>query len=85
MSEAWFHELVISLPLPSDVANFRHDGKNHRSAIKGELVDTGRRKLGAIIADHVHTGINTSIYPGRKLWPHVETLPGAIVQRDIES
>ncbi len=65
-------------------ANFRHDGKNHQSAIKGELVDTGRRKLGAIVGDHVHTGINTSIYPGRKLWPHTSTLPGAVVQRDIE-
>ena len=66
-------------------ANFRHDGKNHRSMIKGELVDTGRRKLGAIIADHVHTGINTSIYPGRKLWPYTSTLPGEIVSTDIET
>lgn len=65
-------------------ANFRHDGKNHSSMVKGELVDTGRRKLGAIIADHVHTGINTSIYPGRKMWPHTSTLPGEVVQRDIE-
>ena len=65
-------------------ANFRHDGKNHQSAIKGELIDTGRRKLGAIVGDHVHTGINTSIYPGRKLWPHTSTLPGSVVQRDIE-
>ena len=66
-------------------ANFRHDGKNHRSMVKGELVDTGRRKLGAIIGDHVHTGINTSIYPGRKLWPHTSTLPGEVVERDKES
>lgn len=66
-------------------ANFRHDGANHRSMIKGELVDTGRRKLGAIIGDHVHTGINTSIYPGRKLWPNTSTLPGQVVDRDIES
>ena len=66
-------------------ANFRHDGKNHSSMIKGELIDTGRRKLGAIVGDHVHTGINTSIYPGRKLWPHTSTLPGQVVQRDIEA
>ena len=65
-------------------ANFRHDGKNHSSLCKGELVDTGRRKLGAIIGDDVHTGINTSIYPGRKLWPHTSTLPGEIVKTDIE-
>ena len=65
-------------------ANFRHDGKNHYSLVKGELVDTGRRKFGAIIADDVHTGINTSIYPGRKMWPHTSTLPGAIVKTDID-
>jgi bifunctional UDP-N-acetylglucosamine pyrophosphorylase/glucosamine-1-phosphate N-acetyltransferase len=64
-------------------ANFRHDGKNHRSHVKDALIDTGRRKLGAIVGDHVHTGINTSIYPGRKLWPHTSTLPGQVVQRDL--
>jgi len=66
-------------------ANFRHDGANHRSVVKGALVDTGRRKLGAIVGDDVHTGINTSIYPGRKLWPHTSTLPGEVVRRDKES
>lgn len=64
------------------IANFRHDGKNHRSMYGGNLIDTGRRKLGAVIGDHVHTGINTSIYPGRKLWPHTSTLPGEIVKQD---
>lgn len=66
-------------------ANFRHDEGNHRSMVNGELVDTGRRKLGAIVGDGVHTGINTSIYPGRKLWPGTSTLPGEVVVRDIES
>lgn len=66
-------------------ANFRHDGKNHRSMVGGELLDTGRRKLGAIIGDGVHTGIHTAIYPGRKLWPHTSTRPGDIVQKDLQS
>jgi NDP-sugar pyrophosphorylase family protein len=64
-------------------SNFRHDGKNHRSMVEGELVDTGRRKFGAIVGDGVHTGIHTSIYPGRKLWPGTSTRPGEIVQRDV--
>jgi len=34
------------------------------------------------VGDHVHTGINTSIYPGRKLWPHTTTLPGEVVRTD---
>ncbi len=64
-------------------SNLRHDGKNHRSEVNGELVDTGRRKFGTIVGDHVHTGIHTAIYPGRKLHPHSSTRPGEIVQRDI--
>ena len=64
-------------------SNLRHDGRNHRSAVDGALVDTGRRKFGAIIGDRVHTGIHTAIYPGRKLWPGTTTRPGEVVQRDL--
>jgi len=63
-------------------ANLRHDNKNVKTMVNKKLVDTGRRKLGSIIGDGVHTGINTQIYPGRKLWPKVETLPGEIVKKD---
>ena len=73
----------VNLGAGTTTSNLRHDGKNHRTMINGKLVDTGRRKFGAIIADGVHTGINTSIYPGRKLWPNVTTRPGEIVQHDI--
>ena len=63
-------------------ANLKHDNKNVRSVVKGKIVDTGRRKFGTIIADDVHTGINTTIYPGRKIWPGVSTLPGEIIDKD---
>jgi bifunctional UDP-N-acetylglucosamine pyrophosphorylase/glucosamine-1-phosphate N-acetyltransferase len=63
-------------------ANLKHDNKNVRSVVKGKIVDAGRRKLGTIIADDVHTGINTTIYPGRKIWPGVGTLPGEIIDKD---
>ena len=65
-------------------ANLRHDGRSHNSQVAGALVDTGRRKLGAILGDGVHTGIHTSLYPGRKLWPGASTLPGAVVRRDVK-
>ena len=64
-------------------ANLRHDGKNHRSMVEGSLVDTGRRKLGVIIGDNVHTGIHTSFYPGRKIWPDLSTRPAEVVHEDI--
>jgi len=70
----------VNLGAGTTVSNLRHDGKNHRSMVAGELCDTGRRKFGAIIGDGVHTGINTSIYPGRQLWPGATTRPGEIIQ-----
>lgn len=75
----------VNLGAGTTTSNLRHDGKNHRTMMNGKLMDTGRRKFGAIIGDGVHTGINTSIYPGRKLWPNATTRPGEIVQHDISA
>ena len=66
-------------------ANFRHDGQNHQSMVQGRLTDTGRRKFGSVVGDGVHTGIHTSIYPGRKLWPQASTRPGEIVRYDVQT
>ena len=63
--------------------NLRHDNANVQSAVKGQLVDTGRRKFGTIAGDNVKTGINTMIYPGRKFWPGTSTAPGAAVVKDV--
>jgi len=65
-------------------ANLKHDNANVKSMVKDQLLDSGRRKFGTIIADHVHTGIHTSIYPGRKIWPGKFTLPGEIVKKDVK-
>ncbi|MES2476281.1 MAG: hypothetical protein V4640_10905 [Verrucomicrobiota bacterium] len=75
----------VNLGAGTTTSNLRHDGKNHHSMVDGALVDTGRRKFGTIIGDGVHTGINTSIYPGRKLGTRSTTRPGEIVQQDIPS
>ncbi len=74
----------VNLGAGTTTSNLRHDGKNHRSSVNGVLIDTGRRKFGAIFGDGVHTGIHTSIYPGRKLWPGTTTRPGEIVERDLQ-
>lgn len=75
----------VNLGAGTTTSNLRHDGKNHHSMVQGVLVDTGRRKFGTIIGDGVHTGINTSIYPGRKLGPHTSTRPAEVVQKDLQS
>ncbi|MDY0386691.1 MAG: sugar phosphate nucleotidyltransferase [Methanolobus sp.] len=61
------------------VANLRHDNRNIRSVVKGELVDTGRTKLGVIMGDEVHTGINTSINIGTVMESGNSTMPGEVV------
>ena len=65
------------------VANLRHDNATIKTMIKGDLVDTKRRKFGTVFGEGVKTGIGTLIYPGRKIWPHKTTLPGEVVKKDI--
>ena len=73
----------VNLGAGTTTSNLRHDNGNHKSMIDGELVETGRRKFGVVIGDGVHTGINTSFYPGRKMWPGTSTLPAGIVKKDV--
>jgi len=65
------------------IANLRHDNSEVKSVVNGKLISTGRRKFGAVIGENAKTGINTSIYPGRKIWPGKTTMPGEIVRKDV--
>ncbi len=57
------------------IANLRLDKKN----IQAAGIDTGRRKLGAILGDHVETGINASINVGCIIGNNAFIGPGAAV------
>ncbi len=59
-------------------SNLRHDRGSIKSFVKGERVDSGRRKLGVIMGEDVMTGINTSIYPGTVITSGFRGLPAAI-------
>jgi len=64
-------------------ANLRHDHKTVGVMVNGELVDTKRNKFGTIMGDNIKTGVNTIIYPGRKIGANKTTLPGEKVEKDI--
>ncbi|WP_248516843.1 bifunctional sugar-1-phosphate nucleotidylyltransferase/acetyltransferase [Salinarchaeum laminariae] len=64
------------------VANLRHDDANVRMRVKGEAVDTGRRKLGVVLGDGAKTGIDTSLNAGVVLGTGAATEPGETVRRD---
>jgi bifunctional UDP-N-acetylglucosamine pyrophosphorylase/glucosamine-1-phosphate N-acetyltransferase len=62
------------------VANLRHDGRTIRMKLKGTLVDSGRKKLGTIMGDDVHTGINSMINLGAVVESGAMIAPGELVK-----
>ena len=66
------------------LANYRHDGEPVQTPVKGTMVSTLRQKFGAVIGDGVKLGVNTTMYPGRKIWPGLSTRPGQIVDKDLQ-
>jgi UDP-N-acetylglucosamine diphosphorylase/glucosamine-1-phosphate N-acetyltransferase len=69
----------------TNIANLRFDDGNVKIMIKGERVDSGRRKMGVIFADGVKTGINSSFNPGIIVGLNSAVGSGAIIYRDIPS
>jgi len=66
----------------TNVANLRHDDGTIRLTVKGDRVDTGRRKLGVIVGDAAKTGINTSLNAGVRIGAGERTGPGEVVTCD---
>jgi len=64
------------------VANLRHDDETVHVQVKGELVDTGRRKFGVVVGDSTKTGINTSLNAGVTLGTETQTTLGERVATD---
>jgi bifunctional UDP-N-acetylglucosamine pyrophosphorylase/glucosamine-1-phosphate N-acetyltransferase len=75
----------VNLGAGTQVANLRHDEENIFVRVKGEAIDTGRRKFGVVCGDGVKTGINTSLNAGVKLDAEYWTEPGEVVSNGSES
>ncbi len=67
------------------IANLRFDKKTIEVIHKGKKIDSGRRKLGAVIGSNVSTGINASINAGSILGNDVRIGPNALVSGTHES
>ncbi len=65
------------------VANLRLDEKNIVLTHRGELIDTGRRKLGVIMGDNVKTGINSILNTGTIIGEDTFIGPGAVADGEI--
>lgn len=72
----------VNLGAGTILSNFRHDGGEIVIAHGGERLETGRRKLGALLGDGVLTGCNCVLHPGcivgarTSLYPGVHLRPG---------
>jgi bifunctional UDP-N-acetylglucosamine pyrophosphorylase/glucosamine-1-phosphate N-acetyltransferase len=64
-------------------ANYRLDAGTIKMVVEGELVDSGRNKLGAILGDNVRTGIDALFMPGVVVGQGSQIGPNVVVQRDV--
>lgn len=69
----------------TNVANLRFDDRSIKINVKDESVDSGRRKLGAIIGDNVKTGINSSFSPGVKVGFNSTVGSDVLLYKDLDS
>lgn len=84
----------VNLGAGTILSNFRHDGGEVTipiigPAAGGERLRTGRRKLGAVLGDGVHTGCNCVLHPGvvvgreTSFYPGVQARAGVYPARGI--
>lgn len=66
-------------------ANLRFDEKNVHSLVKGKLIDTQRKKFGAVLGNNVKTGINVSLMPGILIGSGSLIGPHSVVFQNLES
>ena len=65
------------------MANLRFDDGRIKMLVKDKVVDTGRRKLGAVLGDNVKTGIKSLFMPGVKVGVNSWVGANFMVERDL--
>ena len=89
----WFHTNYIGDSIISDncsfgagtiTANFRFDEKSVVLKVNGRKIDSGREKLGVIMAEDCKTGVNSCLSPGVRVGPHSIVGPGVCLYSDLE-
>ena len=65
----------VNLGAGTKIANLRHDNQNIKVKINGQEVDSGKRKLGALVGSGTKTGVNSSINCGAIVAPNTKILP----------
>lgn len=69
----------------TQLANFRFDEGNVNVSTERGWVNSGRRKLGAIVGDNVKFGVLASVMPGKLIGPNCWIHSGVVVNRNVPS
>ncbi len=65
------------------MANYRFDAGLIKMMVKDQVVNTGRRKLGAVLGDNVKTGIKSLFMPGVKVGANTWVGANFMVEKDL--
>jgi bifunctional UDP-N-acetylglucosamine pyrophosphorylase/glucosamine-1-phosphate N-acetyltransferase len=91
-NDVWFHtnyvgdsaiDSNVSFGSGAITANLRLDERSVRSTIRGQRVDTGRVKLGAMVGSGTRIGVNTLLMPGVKIGVGSLVGPGVVMNEDV--
>ena len=73
----------VNFGAATQVANYRFDAGTIKSLIRGNMVDTGKTKLGVIVGDDTKTGVLSCVMPGKKIGSNCWIGAGVVVQEDV--
>ena len=68
----------------TQIANYRFDAGTITAKLEEVIVDTQRKKLGAIIGDNVKMGVLSSVMPGKIIANNCWIGAGAVITENIE-
>lgn len=74
----------VNLGAGTKIANLRFDDANINVRIAGEKIDSGRRKLGALINSNTKIGINCSVNCGIIIAKNCQIFPARIVEKNLK-
>lgn len=73
----------VNLGAGTILSNFRHDGGKIHIPVDGRMLETGRRKLGAVLGDAVATGCNSVLHPGVVVGRGTQIYPGVQLRAGV--
>jgi len=69
----------------TQIANYRFDAGHVKAKVNDIVIDTRRKKMGAIIGDDVKMGILSSVMPGKMIGDHCWIGPNVMVVENVPS